>query len=93
MAKKWKLEPSEVTWGTTGLTSGGRTKARQNRNLDSRGLTLRLTHLPTGIFAEGTIQTGNYSKNQMKQQKEKLHQSLFVELEKKVAKHLRIPGF
>ena len=51
-----------------------------------------MTHIPTGIEVTGEIPTGNYTKKQMRQLRQELEQKLFLELEAKVAKHLRIPG-
>lgn len=49
-------------------------------------------HVPTGVEVRGQVPQGHYSKKEMRQLRQELYQKLFVELERKVAKHLRVPG-
>ena len=53
---------------------------------------MKLTHRPTGIFVEGKHPFGYYDRKDWTRLTEELRERLFVELEKKVARNLRIPG-
>lgn len=56
-AKKWKLNPNEVTGGFDGLSSG---KSGQfERKLKVTGSTMFLKHIPTGITVEGEVPSGH----------------------------------
>lgn len=83
-----KILESDV--GTTVLSSNlsGR-RPGQSRALDTRSLTLRLYHKPTGICVEGSVREGHYTRKQMVVWKEKLQMKLFPLLEKKVMQHLQ----
>jgi protein subunit release factor A len=87
---KWTLNPEEVTWGLHGSSSG---KAGQfQRKLKVTSSIIFLKHIPTGITVEGQVLLGHYSKKEMQLKREQLKQSLFEELENKVAKRLNIKG-
>ncbi|RFA29283.1 hypothetical protein CAI21_09360 [Alkalilimnicola ehrlichii] len=91
--KPWALDPSEVSWGTNGITIGRRKQATKASRADTvTGTTLFLHHHPTGIQVAGEIPPGNYTKTQMQENKRKLYQQLFPQLEKLVAKQLGVPG-
>ena len=90
--KRWKLDPAEVSWSTEGSTSTKRRKHRLSRQLDERSLRVILLHIPTRIEATGDVITGNYSRREMDAARDALIEKLIVELEGKVARHLRIPG-
>lgn len=93
VAKGWRLDPKEVGLGTAGLSSGKRKKAtRASRVVEKRGMTVTLTHMPTGLEVSGEIPSGHYSRKQMQQEVATMYSRLFVELEKLVAKTFRIPG-
>lgn len=53
---------------------------------------MTLLHIPTGVEVAGKMQKGNYSRSEMQQMKDKVLKELYIELEKKVAAFLRIPG-
>ena len=89
MKEKWKLNPKDVCWGWSGSSSGGSSFARKTKRT-SRNVWVK--HMPTNVVVQGEILQGNYSKKEMKQLTENLREKLLVELEQKVAKHLRIPG-
>ena len=89
----WQLPRSEVNVSSRASSSGTRHRsARDSRNLDERAVTIRMEHAPSGLFVEGSIPEGHYSKNEMRKLKDALSDRLFRELETKVARHLRIPG-
>ena len=85
---KWTLDPKDVVSGWSGSSSGG-TFARKTKVTSRR---IWVKHMPTGVIVEGEISCGNYSKKEMKQLTENTKNLLLAELERKVAKHLRIPG-
>ncbi len=76
-----------------GSNASGRKKASQSRALDKTSLDWSLIHEPTGMRVSGEIPEGNYSKKEMKALEEKLLTKLCKELEAKVAKKLRVPGY
>lgn len=88
MKEKWKLNPNDVNW-TMNASSGGGTFERKTK-ITSRQL--KLYHVPTKVAVEGEIPSGHYSKKEMKKLTEDLKKRLYIELEDKVAKQLRIPG-
>jgi protein subunit release factor A len=87
---KWSLNPQEVSMGM-GSSSSGKT-GQFSRVLKTTSCTVSLTHEPTGTKVEGEIPSGNYSKKDMQQKREELQQSLFIQLERLVAKKLNIKG-
>ena len=90
----WKLPVDEVIGNGSGGTNTHRRKlTRSSRSVDERSWRITLIHTPTGIEAEGEVPKGNYSKKQMQEARAELWGRLYVELEKKVAKHLRLPGW
>ena len=91
---KWKLPENEVTY----LGSGGTSTRRRKRSIASRAVDLRsweftLIHIPTDVRVSGKIPEGHYSQKQMQQKRQELYSKLWVLLEEKVAKHLRLPGW
>jgi hypothetical protein len=90
--KPWALDPREVhAFGMSGRSSSRR-KAALPRALDVSGVALRLVHHPTGVEVSGDIPAGHYSKARLQALREELHARLFAELERRVARHLRVPG-
>ncbi len=88
--KEWHLNPEEVSWGMQGSSSG---KGGQfERKLKITSSKIYFTHEPTGIRVEGEVPLGNYSKKEMQQKRNELKQFLFQELERQVAKKLKIKG-
>lgn len=90
---RWTLDPTEVDWGMRGSSSGGsRRGPARNGGLPARKqLTLTLTHRPTGLTVEATVD-GPFTRTQAKLARAKLYSQLFAELEVAVANALRIPG-
>ncbi len=88
MAKKWKLNPSEIIC----LAGGSIGKSKGHPARTRRGLELTLIHQPTGTEVKRSVPEGPYSRKDMKKLKAVLYHELFPKLEQKVAKHLRIPG-
>jgi hypothetical protein len=91
---KWTLPENEVSCSG----GGGTSTRRKKRSIASRAVDLRswhyaLKHLPTGIEVEGEVPEGNYSQKQMQQKRKELKISLWLKLQVKVAKHLRLPGW
>ena len=64
---------------------------RQSRALDLRGLTIRLTHGPTGITVEGNVPDGHHSRGEMRRLKSELEAKLLAKLSERVAIRLRLP--
>ena len=90
--KRWSLDPAEVSQsGRTG-NSSGRQRAAQSRVLDVTEATITLLHRPTGIEVSGSVPPGHYARHTMRQQKDELYALLFDELERLVAKQLRVAG-
>ena len=89
----WRLDPAEVSYSGMGSCKGGRKKTSQSRALDTRSMKLTVVHIPTNLEVNGEIPNGNYSRKEMRNLEAKLRNELFVELERKVAKKLRISGY
>lgn len=91
---KWQLPRDEVTWHGGGSTLTNRKKlSTASRAVDVRSCHFTLVHSPTGIEVSGEVPKGNYSKKQMQQKKNILFAQLCEQLEQKVARHLRLPGW
>jgi hypothetical protein len=90
--KTWSLDPAEVYLFGSGSRSSTRRRASLPRSLDVSGGGLRLVHHPTGVEVSGEIPAGHYSKARLKELRTELHTRLFAELERCVARHLRLPG-
>jgi hypothetical protein len=88
----WSLDPAEVYLFGSGSRSSTRRRASLPRSLDLSGVALRLVHHPTGVEVAGEVPAGHYSKARLKELREELHARLFAELERRVARHLRVPG-
>ena len=92
-AAAWSLNPSDVHRSGSSSNIAGRSKARQSRELDVRSADWKLVHAPTGIAVQGKVPKGRYSRGEMRDTEQQLLKVLFQELEGKVAKHLRVPGY
>jgi hypothetical protein len=90
--KSWSLDPQEVDLSGMGHRSSTRRRAALPRSLDVSGESMRLVHRPTGIEAAGEIPVGHHSKAQLRELRQELYARLFAELERRVARHLRVPG-
>ena len=90
--KVWSLDPKQVHMFGTGSRSSTRRRASLPRSLDVSGSGLSLVHSPTGVEVSGEIPAGHYSKARLKDLRAELHARLFAELERRVARHLRVPG-
>jgi hypothetical protein len=90
--KAWALDPTEVHLFGSGSRSSTRRRASLPRALDVSGGGLRLVHHPTGVEVSGEIPVGHYTKARLQELRAELHARLFAELERRVAKHLRVPG-
>jgi hypothetical protein len=90
--KPWSLDPQEVHLFGMSSRSSNRRRAALPRSLDVSGGSLRLVHHPTGIEVSGDIPAGHYSKTRLRDLRQELHARLFAELERRVARHLRVPG-
>jgi hypothetical protein len=89
----WKFDPAEVDWGTTGSSSAPFTQGptRHGGTPARREMTFSLTHRPTGVRVEEHVLVP-LTRKQAQEAKARLWDELFAVLERKVAKHLRIPG-
>jgi hypothetical protein len=90
--KPWSLNPGEVHSFGMGSRSSSRRRAALPRSLDVSGASLRLVHHPTGVEVAGDIPAGHYSKARLQALRQELYARLFAELERRVARHLRVPG-
>ena len=90
---RWKLDPDDLDSSEMGTRSGGRNLVRQSRALDTSGTTITVTHRPTGISVQGQVPPGHYSRSELRDERAALKVKLLGELEIKVARRLRIPGF
>ncbi|MGH1460443.1 MAG: hypothetical protein ACRBB6_00240 [Neptuniibacter sp.] len=91
---KWQLQKNEVTWHGGGSTSTHRKKRpAASRAVDDRSWHFTLVHVPSGMEVSGEVPKGNYSQKQMQQERENLFSELWGQLELKVARHLRLPGW
>jgi hypothetical protein len=90
--KSWSLDPQEVYQFGMGHRSSTRRRADLPRSLDESGGSMRLAHGPTGIEAAGEIPAGHYSKARLRELRQELYARLFAELERLVARRLRVPG-
>ena len=91
---KWHLPKGEVTWHGGGSTSTHRKKRSvASRAVDDRSWHFTLVHTPSGIEVSGEVPKGNYSQKQMQQERDRLFTQLWAQLELKVARHLRLPGW
>lgn len=88
---KWSLNPGEVSSGFTSSSSG--VSGQFHRKLKTTSCTMTLSHEITGLSITGEIPAGNYSKKEMQQLRENLYIKLFADLERQVAKKLRISDF
>lgn len=92
--QKWQLPRHEVTWNGSGSTSTRRKKLSvASRAVDDRSWSFTLVHIPSGIEVRGEVPKGNYTQKQMQQEREKLLSQLWPQLELKVARYLRLPGW
>jgi hypothetical protein len=92
MKKNWHLDPKDVTWYGGSSSRSNRSNAREPRKIDQREFTMNLVHKHTEIEVSGIIPYGNYSRKEMSNLKEKLYKELFLLLENKVAKEMKISG-
>ena len=90
MPEKWKLEPKEVRQSSSSSSSGQ--SGQFSRRLKTTSSKITLPHFPSGLQVEEEILAGNYSKKEMIQLRKDAYQRLFMALEEKVAKHLRVSG-
>ena len=94
MKAKFRLDPVEVAmskgWGFSEGGKGQHTKRSRAAGLSS--YTIELIHKPTDVKALGEIPPGHYSRQEMIKKREQLKQTLFEQLEQKVAIFLKIPG-
>jgi hypothetical protein len=90
MSTRWSLDPKEV--GVRASGSASSESGQFSRRLQRRSYRMTLSHAPTGIQVQGEIPDGRYSKKEMQKLRKDLHERLFLVLESKVAKHLRVSG-
>jgi hypothetical protein len=87
----WKLNPEEVGVGGSRGSSCKRGSHGRMRAV-SRSARLELIHLPSGLKVVGEVPDSPYTKKQMRKAQAQLYAKLFLELESKVGKLLRVPG-
>jgi hypothetical protein len=88
------MDDVDVAWGQESTLRGARGGrfARTSRKNDLRSIRFFLLHKPTGISVDGTIPEGHYSRAEMTKEREQLRATLWPQLERLVAKELRVPG-
>lgn len=79
----WRLHPSEVVMSMSANGDSG----RRNYSME-----MTLEHLPTNVAVIGQSAKGNYTRALATAARRELYVKLFVELERQVAKFLRLPG-
>lgn len=90
---KWQMKESDVSWYGSASTSTKRKKRSiASRAVDLRSQAITLTHVSTNLVVTAEIPEGHYSKKQMQQLRDKVFAELWIELEKKVARHLKVAG-
>ncbi len=92
----WQIYCSDVGVTLFSSVRPGRSTgelSKSSRAKDTKSGEIRMTHVPTGISVMGYVPAGNYSKKFWKQEQRKVEDKLFVLLEAKIAKQLRIPGY
>jgi hypothetical protein len=62
------------------------------RWLNARTWTYTYHHKPTGIEVTRTIESDFYTKRQMREKKDKLHEEMINELKARLMEYYRIPG-
>jgi hypothetical protein len=93
-AMTWRLDPAEVTEGSTGYLgapASGKGPTRHGGTPARREFALTLKHIPTGVSVTGTAR-GPFTRAQQKTAKERLRQELWLQLEAEVAAALRVSG-
>jgi len=100
MGKDWvqprnkgsSVDSTEVAESSMSGRSSGRRRAAQSRALDVTETTITLRHRPTGIEVSGSVPPGHYARSAMKKLKAELYARLCDELERLVAKQMRVAG-
>jgi hypothetical protein len=87
-----RLQPDDVEIGSVSSASGPPSGPRSSRARQVRNTQLTVRHRATGLEVTGEVVAGNYSRKQMIEETDKLKLRLMAELEKLVAKRLRVPG-
>jgi hypothetical protein len=89
----FEIDISDVDFGTTGTTSGRRSKAtRSSRRNTVTSKQIVATHKPTGVRVSGEIPPGTYSRNELQSHVLELRSRLLLELSEAVARELRLSG-
>jgi hypothetical protein len=90
----FKLNRAEVARQTmtrrTSLKEVSGPASGRARGLSSVRLTL--VHMPTKVTVIGDVPVGHYTKKQLAGLRDELYERLIIDLEKKVAQVLRVPG-
>jgi hypothetical protein len=84
-----ELDPSEVAL-SGGASSGGRS-IRQPRSKGVTSCYWEAVHIPTGVYVQGEVPRGHYSRSQMKQLRDELLTLVYARLRFEVAKAERHP--
>jgi hypothetical protein len=92
--QKYRIDSTDVAVNRSWLRASGRSGniARTSRAEGTQTGYLELIHRPTKLSVKGVVPAGSYSRKAMKAEMDSLHVSLFAELERAVAQHLRLPG-
>ena len=92
---EWHLKPSDVQVGRHWSRSSARPHGVARTSRTAAGTQqghLTLRHVPTGVTIEGQTARGRYTRKEMGRLMDELKTRLWSDLERQVARHLRIPG-
>jgi hypothetical protein len=87
----FKLNREDVAGQTMNMVSKG-PGSRFGRARGLSGVHITLVHLPTKVTVTGEIPLGHFARKQLSGLRDELYEWLILDLEKKVAKVLRVPG-
>jgi hypothetical protein len=89
----FKIDIGDVSFSSTGSTSGRRAKATRSSRRDSiTGTQIVAKHEPTGVCVSGEIPRGRYSRKELQGHVRELRTRLVLELSEAVARELRLAG-
>jgi hypothetical protein len=87
------INTADVSYGSSGSTTGRRAKAtRSSRASSVTSRQVTLEHRPTGVVVEGSVPSGSYSRVALQRLVAELRAKLLADLDNAVARKLRLPG-
>jgi hypothetical protein len=89
MSKLAEIKQEDLSWSEVATKSGGRSKPRQSRSVETRGVRICLIHLPSGLETKGEVPPGHYTKKQMRTEATKVKAGMMAELSMLLGKRPR----